>query len=366
MEWFELKDISNIDSPALLVYPSRMKSNIAAAISMVGDPARLRPHIKTHKSLEVAQMMLDAGITKFKCATIAEAELLGMLYAPDVLLAYQPVGPKVDRLFSLIERYPLTQYSCLVDHPDAVLAISNIASKTNSTVNVYLDIDVGMHRTGILPESAYSLFELCNQNPGISVKGLHAYDGHIRDSDLELRKQHADEAILPVYKLLEHMQGHSHLTYDLICGGSPTFPIHAGRSFVVCSPGTFIYWDQGYGELYEGKTFQPAAVLITRVISVGANHICTDLGHKSVASENDINHRIYFLNAKDLKPIGQSEEHLVLHHAAPNEFHIGDVLYGITHHICPTVALYERVYSVEDNGLAGEWFNIARDRKINI
>jgi D-serine deaminase-like pyridoxal phosphate-dependent protein len=179
-----------------------MKSNIAAAISMVGDPARLRPHIKTHKSLEAAQMMLDAGITKFKCATIAEAELLGMLYAPDVLLAYQPVGPKVDRLFSLIERYPLTQYSCLVDHPDAVLAISNIASKTNSTVNVYLDIDVGMHRTGILPESAYSLFELCNQNPGISVKGLHAYDGHIRDSDLELRKQHADEAILPVYKLL--------------------------------------------------------------------------------------------------------------------------------------------------------------------
>ena len=106
--WYLVDDINEIDSPALLIYKDRVQHNIALAIQIVGDADRLRPHVKTHKSPEAVKLMLAAGITKFKCATIAEAEMLAMIDAPDVLLAYQPVGPKLGRFISLIKKYPST------------------------------------------------------------------------------------------------------------------------------------------------------------------------------------------------------------------------------------------------------------------
>src|SRR5580700_12067983 len=108
--WYEIENMDELDTPALVVYPERVKQNIARAIGMVGDAARLRPHVKTHKSPAVTRLMMDAGIRRFKCATIAEAEMLAVEGAPDVLLAYQPVGPKVDRLVKLIRRYPGTKF----------------------------------------------------------------------------------------------------------------------------------------------------------------------------------------------------------------------------------------------------------------
>src|SRR5580692_5334007 len=109
-EWYEIENIDELDTPALVVYPERVRQNIARAVGMVGDAGRLRPHVKTHKSPEVTQLMLDAGIQRFKCATIAEAEMLAVAGAPDVLLAYQPVGPKVGRLLQLIRQYPSTTF----------------------------------------------------------------------------------------------------------------------------------------------------------------------------------------------------------------------------------------------------------------
>src|SRR6266498_1664634 len=107
-EWFHIREIDKIDSPALVIFPERVKANIQTAISMVGVD-RLRPHVKTNKSAEASQLMLDTGITKFKCATIAEAEMLGIIVAPDVLLAYQPLGPKLQRFIELIKKFPATK-----------------------------------------------------------------------------------------------------------------------------------------------------------------------------------------------------------------------------------------------------------------
>src|SRR6476469_3327135 len=96
--WYEIKNIDQVDSPALIIYADRVKENIKTLINSIDHVDRLRPHIKTHKSSEVSRMMLDAGINKFKCATIAEAEMLATAGAKDILLAYQPVGPKANRL----------------------------------------------------------------------------------------------------------------------------------------------------------------------------------------------------------------------------------------------------------------------------
>jgi len=361
--WFEIKNINELDSPALVVFPERVKHNIQLAIDMIGDVDRLRPHIKTNKSPDVAKLMLDAGITKFKCATIAEAEMLAQCNAPDVLLAYQPLGPKLNRFISLIKKYPSTKFSCLTDNITAATEQALAFTADNITVPVYFDLNVGMNRTGISPdENAIVLFDHCKALKGISVVGLHAYDGHIRDAEFEAKKQKCDEAFALVEKLNEKLK-----LPTIIMGGSPAFSVHCKRKDIECSPGTFVYWDKGYTDLCPEQKFLPAIVLVTRIISLPSqSKICTDLGHKSVAAENEITRRVFFLNAEGLKPVGQSEEHLVLETNEHHSYKVGDIFYGLPYHVCPTVALYERVYTIESGKVTGEWKTVSRDRKITI
>jgi len=365
--WYVIHNIDEVDSPALMVYVARVKENIALLKSMIDDVQRLRPHVKTHKSKEAALLLLHEGLKKFKCATIAEAEMLASIHAPDVMLAYQPVGPKVLRFLSLIKNYPRTTFSCLVDNPDAARYLSEKAAAENVTVTVYVDLNVGMNRTGITPdEHAVKLYTLCDKLPGIIPTGLHVYDGHITDTDFATRKEKCDAAFAPVETLRDTLIKEGFAAPTIVAGGSVTFPIHAKRAHVECSPGTFIYWDAGYQQMLPEQPFLPAALVITRVISLpGNNIICTDLGHKAIAAENVLTRRVRFINAPDVAFIGQSEEHLVMDAGENHSYKIGDVLYGVPVHICPTCNLYERALLVENGNVTGEWKITARDRKLD-
>jgi len=365
--WYHIQNITEIDSPALVLYHERIKENIRQAILMAGNVSILRPHVKTHKIAEVSRLMLEQGITKFKCATIAEAEMLAMVQSPDVLLAYQPVGPKAERFMALIKKYPGTHFSCLVDNQDTATALSTLAISHHLIINVYLDLNIGMNRTGILPgEEALALWEHCLALPGIQPVGLHAYDGHINETDTALRQQQSDAIFAKAQSLREKIEAAHGQSLLIIIGGSPTFPMHLHRQHVECSPGTFVFWDWSYLHQMPDEPFQLAALVITRVISrIDANTICVDLGHKSVAAEKPFP-RIHFLNAPGVTAVGQSEEHLVLKVADASQYHIGDVLYGSPMHICPTVALYERALVVKNGRVEEEWKVIARDRKITV
>jgi D-threonine aldolase len=378
MDWYTISNIAELDTPALVVYPDRVRENIRRAIDMVGDPARLRPHVKTHKSPQVTRMMLEAGIRQFKCATIAEAEMLATEGAPDVLLAYQPIGPKVERLAALIRKFPNTAFSCLIDNAEAARAMARVFAADGLVVPVWLDINVGMDRTGIAPgPSAVDLYREAETLQGMDPVGLHAYDGHIRDSDPVARAKRCDAAFETVLALREAIASGATaaaggVSLLIIAGGSPTFPIHARRAAEIqCSPGTFVYWDKGYGDQFPDQPFTPAALVVTRVISLrGETRLCLDLGHKSISAENELAKRVGLLNGPGLTPIGQSEEHLVVEWNAETgpsrNFQIGDVFYGIPYHICPTVALYERAFVVENGKVGGDWRNIARDRKLSV
>ncbi len=363
--WYEADNVDEYDSPALFIYPDRIKNNIRLLLEK-GKPEIFRPHVKTNKIAEVCQMMQAAGIRKFKAATIAEAEMLAMIKAPDVLLAYLPTVPKIKRLIKLIQKYPDTRFSCLVDHITGAKSISDLFATAGLTASVYIDLNLGMNRTGIAPENAIGLYQKIKSFPAIKVMGVHSYDGHLRDRDVEERKRKVEETFAPVLILkreLEKLEGNP---MTLIAGGTPTGFIHAAAGDRESSPGTFIFWDKGYSELLPEQKFEWAAVVISRVISIPAtNMICLDLGHKSVAAENPPP-RVFFLNAHDAVPVSQSEEHLVLKVPDSAEFKPGDVLYGIPLHVCPTVALYDNAYLVENNHVTGFWNVIARKREINI
>ena len=366
--WYLINNIEKLDTPALVVYPERVKENIVILKSMIDDVSRLRPHVKTHKSKEATLLMLEAGITKFKCATIAEAEMLGMSKAPDVLLAYQPVGPKLERFIKLINNYPGTRFSCLVDNSIAARSISDAALQNQSEIAIYIDLNVGMNRTGIAPGlEAIQLYMDCDALKGIKPVGLHAYDGHIHDEDLAVRTKRANEAFAPVKKLQQDIVQKGYPEPVIVAGGSPTFPVYAKRNDVECSPGTFVYWDRGYSLACAEQHFLTAALVVSRVISLpDETKLCLDVGHKSISAENELTKRIFFLNAPELHMKGQSEEHLVVEAGKGHQYKVGDVLYGLPYHVCPTIALYERAIIIENNEISGEWRNIARDRKINI
>ncbi len=367
-DWYDIENIEAIDSPALVIYRERVAQNIRTLISMVGDVKRLRPHVKTHKAKEVATLQMEAGINKFKCATIAEAEMLGMVKAPDVLLAYQPSRPKLQRFVELIKKYPSTKFSCLVDNSQSLKDINAIAIDNAIRIAIYIDLNVGMNRTGIPPgNAAIELYKACENAPGVNIKGLHVYDGHIRTTDIVERIIECDQAFEAVLAMQSQLIEEDFTEPIIVAGGSPTFSVHAKKEKRECSPGTFIYWDRGYQQSFQEQHFLPAALVITRIISLPAKgKLCLDLGHKSIAAENSLDKRVYFLNAPELKFISQSEEHLVVETAEDHSYKVGDILYGIPFHICPTVALYERALVVENNEVITEWKNIARDRKISV
>src|SRR5262249_22205188 len=148
------------------------------------------PHMKTHKMAEVIRLQMGCGLTKFKCATIAEAEMVAGCGAADVLLAYQPVGPKARRLWQLIQAFPAAKFSTIADDAGVIRSLSQTASQAGVTLDLLLDIDCGQHRCGVPPgPRAVELYRLIAQLPGLKPGGLHVYDGHIHDTDVAMRTQ---------------------------------------------------------------------------------------------------------------------------------------------------------------------------------
>lgn len=365
--WYGIENTENLNTPALVIYPQRVKYNIDLIINIIQNVSRLRPHVKTCKAAEPVLMMLEAGITKFKCATIAEAEMLGSVKAPDVLLAYPIVGASVHRFLELIKTFPETLFSCLVDHQTSAQILNDDALAQNLKVPVYIDLNVGMNRTGIAPAEAAGLYNFCALKEALTPTGLHAYDGHIHEANSEIRKQQWHASFMQVKTVKQELLAKGFASPIIIAGGTPTFPFYALEADVECSPGTFIYWDAGYRQNFTEQFFLPSALLVARIVSLpDQTKICIDLGHKAVASENNLNQRIQFLNAPDLKLISHSEEHLVADAGENHAFKIGDLLYGLPCHICPTVALHQFAAIAENHQITGSWETTARNRKITI
>lgn len=347
---------ANLVSPGLLVDPQLVKANIDWILNQVANnPHRIRPHIKTHKTREVNQMLLASGIYKFKAATIAEAELLALDEAPDVLLSMQPTGTTLTRFIELQKKYPKTSFSCLLDDRVAARQLAEVSSNQR----VFVDLNMGMNRTGIRPEEALPLIQYIQATASLQLIGLHAYDGHIRDVNMEDRKNHVKADFKAFFELVDQLGA----DLELVVGGTPSFLVHHQNPNFVCSPGTFVFFDTGYAKLYPKESIQLAVQIIGRIISKPTNHtICMDVGHKSVAPENAIENRVTFIDHPAWQLLSQSEEHGIVEVGDSSPYAIGDVIRMYPYHICPTVALHQSLQVTDGS----TWKVLARDRKITI
>lgn len=356
MHWYQLTNESTLDTPALLVYPDRIQQNIDRAIEMAGGVDQIRPHVKTHKMLKVAEMQVASGITHFKCATIAEAEMMAQAGAKDILIAYQLSGPRIVQLARLIQNYPSSTFSSLVDNH---ISANRLAEKftENSPAKIFLDIDAGHHRTGIpVGTGLDDLIKSIETSPSLMIQGVHVYDGHNTDPSLQKRIALSETALGPVRPYLSQHPG-----WELVTGGSPSFGAHRLHDDRRCSPGTFVFWDHGYQKNYPEYEFVYAAVLATRVISrIDDQTYCLDLGHKHVASEGAAP-QIALLGTLAYEQVIHSEEHLVIRFEEAMNLEVGEVLYGVPRHICPTVALYDFVSVISNHAVTDRWEVTARN-----
>lgn len=369
---YEVLDADQLITPCLLVYPELIRENLLATIQTAGGCEKLRMHVKTHKCPDIVKRQLELGLSKHKCATLREAEMLAECGVPDVLIAYPQVGPAALKLRELVTRFPNTRFATTVDNPRSLAQLDQTFTKQPRPLDVFVDIDNGMHRTGILAgDSAIVLIETLVRSRSLHFAGLHIYDGQNHQPDLAERQAAVLELMRPIRRMIQQLAEAGHAVPKLVCGGTPTFPIYANldvsdlHTQVECSPGTCVLSDYNYGKDYPDlKGIRHAAVLMTRVISkpAGGQAITVDLGNKAVASDPPAGQRVHFLNLNGAREGKHNEEHLMIECPAAERLEVGDVLYALPAHICPTVNLYQRVHCVEGNRLAGSWQIAARDR----
>jgi D-serine deaminase-like pyridoxal phosphate-dependent protein len=227
-----------------------------------------------------------------------------------------------------------------------------------------------MHRTGIRPsETAKALYEQIAVLPGLSTGGLHVYDGHNHQSSLEERKA----AVLRVWDEARHVRDDlaqaGFNVPKIVAGGTGSFPILAQieEATLELSPGTCVLQDAGYAASFTDLPFQPAALILTRVVSKPmSGRLTLDVGNKAVAADPPMGNRLFFPDLPDGREIMHNEEHLVLETSVAASYQPGDVLLAIPRHICPTSALHREAHVVQGGKVIDRWRVAARDRCITI
>jgi D-serine deaminase-like pyridoxal phosphate-dependent protein len=310
------------------------------------------------------------GVERHKCATVAEADMLLVAGAPDVFLAYQPVGPNVPRVLRLVEQFPAARLSVAIDHPSALAELSDAIAPSGLHVGVLMDVDSGMHRTGIaIGPDAISLYEAICSSPGIRPEGLHWYDGHNRQSDRIERKTACLAGWEQLLTLRNQLLLNGLPTPRVVAAGTGSFPILAelDEPGLELSPGTVAYFDAGYRRMFPDLPFEPALGILTRVISCNRSGFLTlDVGHKACAADPPAGSRLEFPAWPDAVEVHHSEEHLVVQTKHASEHVIGDCTLAIPIHACPTSAAYDRATVVESGRVIESWMIAARGRKLTI
>lgn len=356
-----------VASPQLVFYPEIIRENIRIMKALAGDPGRLWPHIKTHKSKDVTALLVSEGIRRFKCATISELEMAADAGAEALVLAYPLVGPNIERFLSVREAFPEVRFYAIGDSIEALTALGRAALSYGRPVDVLLDTDMGQHRTGIPVSEITAAYTAYSKIEGIRLCGLHCYDGHRHESNAEIRMAGAKGEDTLLVHAVEVLKEKGYRMDIVILGGTPSFPCHQETTSFYLSPGTCVIQDAGYQAAYPDLPFTPAAAVLTRVVSRPTKDTFTvDLGTKAVASD-PLEARAVIDGMPFARMLMHNEEHMVFQ---VSEAHIADIpgigteLFAVPTHICPTAALYPYAETVCGGRLCGQWEITARNRRI--
>lgn len=349
----------SIRTPALAIYLDRVEHNISTTLKALhGDANRWRPHIKTAKAASIIRRLVDHGVTRFKCATTLELQTACEVGAADALVAYPCVGARATRVRQIALANPHIHISALVENTEAVYAWAG------SNVGLFIDVNAGMNRTGVREELVDEILRVANaiRSRQLRFRGLHYYDGHHRAADLAERTAEAHRGYDQLLRVVGRLNDAAIEVEEVITSGTPSFPAaleyapFQGGSFVhSVSPGTVVYNDvTSLSQLPEHLDYLPAALVITTVVSQPIGSVITcDAGHKTVSADSG-DPTCAVLGHPELTPIHPSEEHLPMQVASGARVPpIGEQLYLVPRHVCPTVNNFDHALLIQGKNVVG-------------
>ena len=358
-----------LDTPIALIDLNILEENIYSLADFTRNAGvQLRPHIKTHKTPEIARMQLEAGAVGITCAKLGEAEVMAEAAGvEDIFIANLIVGDdKIRRLLDLAEK---VRMSVGVDSVEVAQPISDAAIQRGLRLPVVIKIDLGLRRTGV-PDGkpAVELAEKIAKMPGLELSGIYTHEGHVHGAanSQELRQlaQEAGHRMIQTADMIRK----SGIEMDTVSVGStPSARITCTVPGVTeTRPGTYVFNDVSQIRIGVARETNCALTVLATVISVPApDRAVIDAGTKALFSDKSSAYGAYGL-VKGIPHVSLArayEEHGVLSmEASAEKLKVGDKLEIIPNHVCPVVNLFDELVGVRENNVMLTWSVAARGK----
>ena len=351
---YRVSSLDDVLTPALLLYPEFVASNIERTLDLLGgDADRWRVHIKTAKLGYTLRMLVERGVRNFKCATTLELLVACRSGAGDVLFAYPAVSANARRVSEIADQFPKVRISVLAENEQQV------RQWRDSRVGIFLDMNPGMDRTGIEQSHSSEIVELSRAiaNLGLEFRGLHYYDGHLGGLVARERNAAAHSGYDRLLSVVSELERSGVRVPEVVTAGTPTFPcalsyegFRKGGFIHRVSPGTVVYCDAtNLAQLPIEYGYRPAVLVLARVVSHPRPGVITcDAGHKSVSADAGVPTCVV-VGHPELAPLSPSEEHLPMAvQAGAAGSQVGETLLLLPRHVCPTVNNFDCALLVQD------------------
>ncbi len=349
------KNKSAIDTPAFLVDIDKLKANIEKMGEFFKDKkAKPRPMWKTPKTVEIAKLQLEAGAIGITCAKVSEAELLVEGGVKDILIANEVVGAQ--KIARLVELNFTNDVKCAVDDAVHVEALSAAAAKEGVTIGVLVDVFVGMPRCGVRPEDAPALAKLVHEAPGLELRGVMGYEGHVVNLEDETARRAEAEKSMGMLTSAAELIKKQGLPCEIVSGGGTGTYNFTGvfPGVTEVQVGSYPLMDLKYDKLHLG--FEKCATILSTVWSKAPalpGWTIIDAGMKTVTNEFGLPELINVPNTR-LAMLSEEHGHLFTEGDDPG-LNIGDKVELYPSHICTTINLHEQMYLVSGDEVVDVW-----------
>ena len=362
--------VEDLETPALVIDVAVLNTNVARLVESARKAgARLRPHVKTHRMVEVAARLRLAGAEGICCAKVGEAEAFADAGFDDIFIANQVVGPA--RLRRLVELAARTRLAIGVDHAEHVRALGAAFAAANATIDVAIEIDTGQQRTGVA--TAAAAVELAHQTQraeGLNLRGIYTHEGHdYQAADPAGVHAAAAEAQQLMTSIAAAIQDATEAPCEVSIGSSPSFLLESFHAPIdELRPGTAVFNDASHAHLLGHTDWCAASVLATVVNLPAPDRAVIDAGAKALTSDRrgpgvlaNTGHGIV-VGHPEAVITSVSDEHGVIAVPDASVFTIGQTLRVIPNHICPCVNLYDHAFAVRGGIVEAVWHVTARGR----
>jgi D-serine deaminase-like pyridoxal phosphate-dependent protein len=354
-----------LSTPCLLVDLDVVDRNIARLAAETQDRGvALRPHIKTHKSVVLARMQLDAGAVGITVGTTGEAEVMADGGIDDIFIAY-PVwaeGPRATRLAVL---HGAVTLSVGLDSAAGADTLARAVEGADRPLTVLVEVDSGNRRTGLADPADVVRVAGAARSAGLRVVGVFTHGGHSY-AGREERLQAADDEVATLGAAADALRDAGFDVERVSAGSTPTGILAAAGQVNEIRPGTYLLGDWQQFVLGSIPADGMALVVAATVVSTAVpGYVAVDAGAKTLTKD-----RAAFLDGFGHLPDypDVTIERLADYHgsiaipagsACPK---LGEVVAIVPNHVCPVVDLFDAFVATRDGAVVGHWPVDARGR----